>query len=650
MIQKKQERGKKMKKIKYIVLTLVSLLMLTGFKARAEGLPQYDLNSVIVITKSESDIYSLSLMSQTEKKSMDSVLRDLGITEKKELMSLTDENDISLFSADNRGESEIIELTLPEGGEDKVWEAINALNASGTVETAEPNYYYYLDSVPNDTYYNVSSSYNYQLIKTEAQRVWDLDIDCSDVNVAVLDSGILSAHEDLADNISQTLPGYDFAEGDSDPDDTYNSAHAGDSGFVQGHGTHVSGIVSAVTNNGKGVASLAGGTTNHAAKIVSLKIFKDYLNSQTNTMSKTTSESYILSAINYIKKNNIPIASCSWGGSYSSAVALAIKNCKNTLFVFAAGNAGKSNDSGNDIVYPASLGYDNVISVGASTAMDTLAQFSNYGDSVNLAAPGAAIYSTHNTYLSTSYYKFMSGTSQATPLVASCAAVIKGACPTITPKNIKKAILNGSDTVSTLTYTSGGTTRTVNGNRRLNAYGALMSATGGIYNIKWENYDGTVLDETTVIGNEVPVYGGDTPQRPSTVGYDYVFSGWSPTVGSVTEDTVYTAVYTAVKKDADTVTLSSLDDNITVEKTVTDTGDALITVDGADDREIYAYLVTYDENGTIGLVDRYDFVLSRTVIEKRDNGDMRLYIWTADMIPIIEPLDNLNDFWTKTSQ
>lgn len=140
------------------------------------------------------------------------------------------------------------------------------------------------------------------------------------------------------------------------------------------------------------------------------------------------------------------------------------------FFVIAAGNIATSTpqpDNDRTAVYPSQLtkDLDNVISVANTTSSDELSSTSHYGaTSVDIAAPGTVIYST----IPTSSYGTMSGTSMATPMVASAVAVMRAVNPNISAKEIKETLCSSSDKLSALTgkVISGG---------RLNAYNAVKA-------------------------------------------------------------------------------------------------------------------------------------------------------------------------------
>ncbi|NBO90758.1 MAG: hypothetical protein EBV06_00330 [Planctomycetia bacterium] len=219
------------------------------------------------------------------------------------------------------------------------------------------------------------------------------------------------------------LIGWNFVTNTNDPFDD-NS-----------HGTHVSGTIGAMGNNGVGVVGV-----NWKVQMAGLK-FLD--------ANGSGSTSGAIAALNYAVSVGIKITNNSWGGGgYSSALDTAITNARNagSIFVAAAGNSSQNNDTTAN--YPSNYTQDNVIAVASSTNTDSLSSFSNYGaTTVDLAAPGSNILSTtpNNTY---STY---SGTSMATPHVAGAVALIWGQNPNLTYNEVVARILNNVDPVSGLT-------------------------------------------------------------------------------------------------------------------------------------------------------------------------------------------------------
>ena len=445
-----------MKRFRYIFFAALLAMMWLGINVYADeydGL-DFDYGSVLVQLKPQiTDAVSMC----------SDPFEELNISDAKCIFG-DDASSISLFS--DKTEPIIYVLDLENPSRENVIDTIEKLKAMPNIEYAEPNYNVYEFSEPNDTYYQNGKQAVLDLIG--AKKLWDFDIDCSDVAVGVMDSGIQTNHEDLIDNIWVNTgeiagDGIDN-DGNGYIDDIYGwncGDSNGDVSYVSNHGVHVAGIVSAVTDNSKGVASVA-----RNAKIASIKIF--------NSSGKSTL-SYIIEGINYAKKNDINIINCSfggagWGSTSVSIVKSAIEAVPDIFFVIAAGNIATSApqpDNDQTAVYPSQLtkDLDNVISVANTTSSDELSSTSHYGaTSVDIAAPGTVIYST----IPTSSYGTMSGTSMATPMVASAVAVMRAVNPNISAKEIKETLCSSSDKLSALTgkVISGG---------RLNAYNAVKA-------------------------------------------------------------------------------------------------------------------------------------------------------------------------------
>ena len=445
-----------MKRFRYIFFAALLAMMWLGINVYADeydGL-DFDYGSVLVQLKPQiTDAVSMC----------SDPFEELNISDAKCIFG-DDTSSISLFS--DKTEPIIYVLDLENPSRENVIDTIEKLKAMPNIEYAEPNYNVYEFSEPNDTYYQNGKQAVLDLIG--AKKLWDFDIDCSDVAVGVMDSGIQTNHEDLINNIWVNTgeivgDGIDN-DGNGYIDDIYGwncGDSNGDVSYVSNHGVHVAGIVSAVTDNSKGVASVA-----RNAKIASIKIF--------NSSGKSTL-SYIIEGINYAKKNDINIINCSfggagWGSTSVSIVKSAIEAVPDIFFVIAAGNIATSTpqpDNDQTAVYPSQLtkDLDNVISVANTTSSDELSSTSHYGaTSVDIAAPGTVIYST----IPTSSYGTMSGTSMATPMVASAVAVMRAVKPNISAKEIKETLCSSSDKLSALTgkVISGG---------RLNAYNAVKA-------------------------------------------------------------------------------------------------------------------------------------------------------------------------------
>jgi len=250
-----------------------------------------------------------------------------------------------------------------------VADAVAALRRDPAVAYAEPNYLYRADAVPNDPRYGQL----WGLARIKAPAAWNITTGRSSVTVGVVDSGIATDHLDLAANV---VPGHDFVDGDNDPRD------------FNGHGTHVAGTIGARGGNGRGVVGV-----DWQVGLMPVRVLDG---------NGSGSNANVTAGLTYACTHGASVVNASLGGgAYSRAMRDAIAACPSTLFVFAAGNNGGNNDSVPH--FPCSYGaapdnLPNVICVAATDANDGLADFSNYGHSVDLAAPGVGIASTWPAY------------------------------------------------------------------------------------------------------------------------------------------------------------------------------------------------------------------------------------------------------------
>ena len=252
---------------------------------------------------------------------------------------------------------------------------------------------------PNDRHFDKL----WGMTNSGATKVWPVVKDSPKVIVAVIDSGVDYRHPDLRDNMWSRNGqfGYDFYDDDSDPLDEEN------------HGTHVAGTIAGTGNNGVGVAGVTWKT-----QIMAMRFLGP-------DGSGVTSDA--VKCIDWAVDNGAHILCNSWGGPGSSpelVEAVARAERKGVLFIAAAGNtAVTGNDNDSSPNYPASLGHDNVITVGAIDIDNARGAFSHYGrQSVDIGAPGVEIFSTTTN----NNYESMSGTSMAAPHVAGAAALVWG--------------------------------------------------------------------------------------------------------------------------------------------------------------------------------------------------------------------------------
>lgn len=266
--------------------------------------------------------------------------------------------------------------------------------------------------------------------KVGADQTWKVQPGSKEIIVAIIDSGIDYNHEDLAFNIwhnpdptREDKIGWDFVHGDSLPYD--DNTH--------GHGTHVAGTIGAVGGNGKAISGVA-----QRVSIMALK----FLNRRG---SGAISDG--IAAIGYAIENGAQILSNSWGAPVRArALEDAIQKVQDAgrLFIAAAGNETKDIDDPKDADYPAAYSQDAIISVVATDSNDQIAEFSNFGvTNTDLAAPGTYIYSTAPD----NNYRYLSGTSMATPHVAGAAALVWSQNPHWDFRQVKQALLDNVDAV-----------------------------------------------------------------------------------------------------------------------------------------------------------------------------------------------------------
>ena len=270
-------------------------------------------------------------------------------------------------------------VEVPAGQLDR---ALAAYNSSPLVEYAEPDGWVQVQSIPNDPYY--TSWPQWGLTKIHAPEAWDITRGSANIHIAILDSGIDQDHEDLAGKI---VAGANFS-GSPALDDVFN------------HGTHVAGIAAAITNNTIGVAGVG-----YSSSLMNVKVLNDYGGGNFSQIV----QAIIWAADNGAEVINMSFNTSGWQSIYD-AVDYAWQ--QGAVLVASAGNAGSSIPTS-----PASIA--NCIAVAATDWDDRLAGWSNYGDWVDVAAPGTGIVSTVPFG-----YNGNSGTSMAAPHVAGLAALL----------------------------------------------------------------------------------------------------------------------------------------------------------------------------------------------------------------------------------
>ncbi len=326
-----------------------------------------------------------------------------------------------------------------------------ALAHNPNVEYVEPNYIFRAAAEPNDPSYTnlwgldntgqiISSVTGIPGADIDAEAAWNVTTGSNAIVVGVVDTGVDYNHPDLAANMWSNPGGKGNAVCAAGTHGFNAIANTCDPMDDHGHGTHVSGTIGAVGNNGVGVAGV-----NWNASIMALKFLDS--GGYGNTADAIEAIDFAIQA--KIDGVNIRILSNSWGGGPFSKALLDIINKANEndiLFVAAAGNDSSSNDTYP--VYPSSYATPNLISVAATDNRDALAYFSNYGaTTVHLGAPGVSVYST----MRNNNYGYLSGTSMAAPHVSGVAALALAVTPSLTTAQLKTTLLNSVDPVPSLT-------------------------------------------------------------------------------------------------------------------------------------------------------------------------------------------------------
>ena len=286
------------------------------------------------------------------------------------------------------------------------------------VEYAEPKYIHYLvgteELLPNDPMYNEQL----ELLQVKAADAWSITRGLDgDVVIAIVDGGTEITHPDLAANI-WINPGEIPGDGLDNDDNGYiddvngwnfavnnnNPAGLESTPINANHGTHTAGTAAAVSNNNTGMAGVSWNATIMP------------VNAGDAVTDNSISHGY--DGIKYAAENGADIISCSWGrGGAASIFEQSVINYATSLGAVVVAAAG--NDYNEYNFYPAS--YNAITSVAAVAGNDIKAGFSNFGPTVDMAAPGVSILGT----VTGGQYAKYSGTSMACPIAAGIIALVK---------------------------------------------------------------------------------------------------------------------------------------------------------------------------------------------------------------------------------
>ncbi len=387
-------------------------------------------------------------------------------------------------------------LTVVEVPEDEWSQALASYRTDPNVLYVEPDFEIRIGDLPNDPSFdrlwgmeNTGQTLNgFFCFPTgtvgadiRALEAWDVWTGDPDFRIAVIDTGINYEHPDLAANVwtnpgeiagngidddgngwIDDIHGYDFHNGDSDPLDDHR------------HGSHVAGTIGAVGNNDLGVVGV-----NHQCSLVALKTFDENGSGFVSTA---------VEAMEYVIANGIRVSNNSWGcssadaGCFSQALFDVIQASQSVDHIFVAAAGNKFGNDNDDIpYYPVSYDLDNIIAVAALDNRDGLAFFSNFGaNSVDVAAPGACIYST----MLGSDYGYLDGTSMATPHVTGLVGLVMSRLPELTGPQVRERIFK--------------TVRPVPALEGMVATGGVIHAGAAV----WDCNTNGVLDEEDIASGE----------------------------------------------------------------------------------------------------------------------------------------------------
>ncbi|CAN5896930.1 hypothetical protein BH11PSE8_BH11PSE8_12530 [soil metagenome] len=223
----------------------------------------------------------------------------------------------------------------------------------------------------------------------------------SGVTIAILDSGVLPTHPDL---MAKLVPGWNFYDNNADTSDR------------SGHGTLVAGAAAAITDNGVGVAGVAGGSRLMPIRVADPTGYAYY--------------STIAQGVTFAADNGARVANASFSGVFTSAAvgsAAQYLKSKGGLLVVSAGNSG---------INEGAAASTTMIPVSATDGADALASWSSYGSYVAVAAPGVGIWTTG----SDGGYRSVSGTSFSAPITAGVIAMMMSAKPTLSAAQVESLL------------------------------------------------------------------------------------------------------------------------------------------------------------------------------------------------------------------
>lgn len=363
---------------------------------------------------------------------------------------------------------------------------LQLLNQQAYVKYAEPNYPFSIPDYkiqgfsttavqPNDDKFGLQ----WNMKSSKVNEAWELTTGDNSLTVAVIDSGVDPNHPDLSPHLLTLEDVWARTQGSdifTDPFSRQTINFGGKDG--NGHGTHVTGVIGAVMNNGQGVAGVAGG----GIKILPIKA-TDY--------SGNTDAAVLTNAFQTAINKGAHIINISIGGPRSKSTRALEDVVKQALdkgipIIAATGNeSARFRNSIQPVSVPA--GYPGVIAIGAHTEFNRVASYSNGGVEVDMVAPGGGgrdlrrgegqqIWSTWPTYATSEFFAkrttsthfaATSGTSMACPHVTGVVALMRSREPLLSPQQIRARLIATADDIETPGFD------TATGYGKLNAIRAL---------------------------------------------------------------------------------------------------------------------------------------------------------------------------------
>ncbi|MCS6935549.1 MAG: S8 family serine peptidase, partial [Chitinophagales bacterium] len=422
----------------------------------ASGIVFMIQNKMMVMLKSTADADMLS--------------REAALLKLKEMTRDEFDNRLYHFTVDKDAGIDVLELA-------------NKLHKSGKYAFAEPDFVMIGEQTSvNDTYLSsqwwINNSGSTSCTKgadIDLFRAWSISTGSPNIKVAVLDDGVDLFHHDLAGSLSARYCAMGSFCG--------SGVVGMHTSWRDMHGTPCAGIIAAKTNNNTGVAGIA-----YNSKVFPVVMaYKTSLQLDSPKLGWTSTASWVAKAISWSWKNGADVVSCSFRTGEANSINAAIdsayffgRNGKGTVILASSGNENSPN-----IKYPASN--PRVIAVGATDCTDSRASFSNYGDLLDIAAPGVHVYTVdrQDTFgyskVGVKDYTFYGGTSAACPVAAGVTALVLSVNPNLTAAAARSILEKSGEKVggysySTNTQKPSGLWSDYLGYGRVNAYWATLMA------------------------------------------------------------------------------------------------------------------------------------------------------------------------------